>query len=268
METQVKGLVYDIRGFSVNDGPGIRKTIFFKGCPLRCSWCHNPESFDFKPWKWLKDEKTASYKRSKMELIGKYYTPDEIMEEVVEDLAFFEQSSGGVTLSGGEPLLQADFAYQVLLRSKKYGMHTCVDTSGFVPWKDLQKVASVTDLFLYDLKLADAALHKKHTRQDNGIIIENLLKLNHADCDLQLRIPLVEGITDTPENLDGLTRIAEKLSGLKRIDLLPYHPIARTKYRRLNLPYHLDKMPEYPAEKAKKIVQRFSNLATTVTLGG
>jgi len=268
METQIKGLVYDIRSFSVNDGPGIRKTIFLKGCPLRCAWCHNPEGFGFKPRKWLKDEKTGPYSHSKMELIGKYYTPDEIMEEVVEDLPFFEQSSGGVTLSGGEPLSQPDFAYQVLLRSKQLGTHTCVDTSGFAPWQDFQKVTSVTNLFLYDLKLADPGLHKKYTGQDNSIIIENLLKLNHTDCDLHIRIPLVEGITDTPENLDELTRIAEKLYRLKRIDLLPYHPIARTKYRRLNLPYCLDEMPEYPKGKAEKILQKFSNHAETVTLGG
>ncbi|MFN2394612.1 MAG: glycyl-radical enzyme activating protein [Bacteroidales bacterium] len=268
MDTQIKGLVYDIRSFSVNDGPGIRKTIFLKGCPLRCSWCHNPESFEFKPRKWLKDEKTGSYSLSKMQVIGKYYTPDEIIEDVVTDLPFFEQSSGGITLSGGEPLSQAEFAYQILLRSQQHDIHTCVDTSGFAPWQDIEKVASVTDLFLYDLKLANNDLHKKYTGRENRVIIENLMKLNNLDCDIHIRIPLVEGITDTSENLDEIFRIVENLSGLKRIDLLPYHTIAKIKYRRLNLPYNCEEMPEYPMEKAEKILQRFCASAEMVTLGG
>ncbi len=268
METHIKGLVYDIRGFSVNDGPGIRQTIFLKGCPLRCAWCHNPESFECIPQTWLKENKCGTFAHKKREVIGKSYTPDEIMEIVIADTPFFEQSSGGVTLSGGEPLSQPEFSYQVLLRSKQLGIHTCVDTSGFAPWHDVQKVASVTDLFLYDLKLADPGQHKKYTGQGNHIIIENLYKLNHAGSDLHIRIPLLEGITDTPENLDELSKIAEKLNRLKRIDLLPYHPIARTKYRRLQIPYALDEMAEYPKEKAEKISQRFSNLVETVTLGG
>lgn len=268
MDTQIKGLVYDIRSFSVNDGPGIRKTIFLKGCPLRCSWCHNPESFSFKPLKWIKDEKTGTFSVAKTEIIGNFYTADEIVEEVVADIPFFEQSSGGITLSGGEPLSQAEFAYQVLLRSQQNGIHTCVDTSGFAPWKDMEKVAGVTDLFLYDLKLADPDLHKKHTGKDNQIIIENLMKLRFLKCDLHIRIPLVEGITDTTNNLDGLKKIIEKLPGLKRIDLLPYHTIARMKYRRLNLPYDLEEMPEYPLEKAEKILQSFGSAAEMVTVGG
>lgn len=268
MDTQIKGLVYDIRSFSVNDGPGIRKTIFLKGCPLRCSWCHNPESFEFKPRKWFKDEKTGSYSLSKMQVIGKYYTPDEIIKEVVADLPFFEQSGGGITLSGGEPLSQAEFAYQILLRSQQNGIHTCLDTSGFAPWQDVEKVAAVTDLFLYDLKLADTDLHKKYTGKDNSLILENLMRLRFLNCDLHIRIPLVEGITDTPANLDGLKKIIEKLSNLKRIDLLPYHTIAKMKYRRLNLPYDLEEMPEYPVEKAEAILQSFGSAAEMVTLGG
>jgi pyruvate formate lyase activating enzyme len=268
MDTPIRGLVYDIRSFSVNDGPGIRKTVFLKGCPLRCSWCHNPESFSFNSGMWMREEKTGSFSITQPEVIGKYYTADEIVEEVVKDMPFFEQSSGGITLSGGEPLSQAEFAFQILLKSKEYGIHTCVDTSGFATWQDVEKVAAVTDIFLYDLKLADNDLHKKYTGNDNRIIIENLMKLRFLKSELHIRIPLVEGITDTPENLEGLKRIIEKLPKLKRIDLLPYHTIARMKYRRLNLPYDLDEMPEYPLGKAEKILQSFSSAAEMVTVGG
>lgn len=268
MEKQIKGLIYDIRGFSVNDGPGIRKTVFLKGCPLRCSWCHNPESFEFRTQNWLREEQTGSQIFNKMAILGRFYTTEEIVEEIITDVPFFEQSSGGVTLSGGEPLAQPDFSYEVLEKCKQLNIHTCVDTSGYGNWQDFQRIATVTDLFLFDLKLADPAQHEKYTGRNNRSILENLMKLRHMNSEIHIRIPLVEDITDTTENLDAIKRIITVIPGLKRIDLLPYHTIARRKYRRMNLPYEHENMPEYPLDKAEKIMQNFSSSAEMVTLGG
>jgi pyruvate formate lyase activating enzyme len=268
MEKQINGLVYDIRGFSVNDGPGIRKTVFLKGCPLRCAWCHNPESFECKPQYWERVTQTGSQVFSKKETLGLYYTADEVIAEIITDQPFFSQSGGGVTLSGGEPLVQATFSFEILKKCRQLNIHTCLDTSGFGPWSELEKISRVTDLVLYDLKLADNKLHKKFTGKGNGLILGNLKKLSRMDCEIHIRIPLVENITDTPDNLEAIKRIIADIPQLKRIDLLPYHNIARNKYRRMNLAYKLENMHEYSQEKAEAFRQDFSTLAAIVSIGG
>ena len=268
MQKQIKGLVYDIRGFSVNDGPGIRKTVFLKGCPLRCVWCHNPESIECKPQSWQRETRSGSLVFREKETLGICYTAEGIVEEIVTDRPFFDQSGGGVTLSGGEPLAQAAFSYAVLEKCKQLNINTCMDTSGYGKWSDLEKIARVTNLFLYDLKLADAKQHKKYTGKDNALILANLEKLSRMDCDIHIRIPLVENITDIPENLEAIKKMIAGIPRMKRIDLLPYHTIAKGKYKRLNLSFELEDMPEYPPDKAEKIRQDFSSLAEVVSLGG
>lgn len=268
MNNPLKGLIYDIRGFSVHDGPGIRKTVFLKGCPLHCSWCHNPESQNPMPQSWQREQLTGSYKVLKSEPLGRFFSVEEVWTHVRSDIPFYEESGGGITLSGGEPLMQHEFSFELLKKCRENDIHTCVDTCGYGPWKNLYKLATVTQLFLYDLKLANPQEHKRHTGKDNALVIENLFKLHEMGKELHIRIPLVQNITDTPSNLASLKSILERLNGLQRLDLLPFHNTADSKYQRLQLPNPLHGHENYPKEKAMHLLDYFRGCAAKVALGG
>ncbi len=268
MKTYTQGIIFDIQNFSVQDGPGIRKTIFLKGCPLSCTWCHNPEGLNFGLERWEREQKTGNSVVKKYDIIGEYVTPEQIMEELVKDIPFFDESGGGVTLSGGEPLSQPDFSYELLKKSKENSIHTCIDTTGYAPWELFDKMLKVTDLFLYDLKIASPEEHMKHTGKDNKLIIENLYNLDKVGKETIIRIPLIKDITDTADNLEGLKNILANLENLKRIDLLPFHNIATKKYKSLGKKYIFEKTPKYPEEKAQEIRQQFLPYAEVVTIGG
>jgi pyruvate formate lyase activating enzyme len=262
------GLIFDIRSFSVHDGPGIRQTIFFKGCPLSCSWCHNPESR-------RNNTETHSLTRTlsgkcfrETKSIGQWVTAQEIMIHVVQDIPFFEESGGGVTLSGGEPLAQSDFAARVLELCKENHVHTAIDTSGYANWKEIEKVLPFTDLFLYDLKLADDSLHTKYTGVSNKIIHKNLAGISSSGKRIHIRIPLIQEVTDTTENLEQIKTILSETKGIERIDLLPYHHIAKGKYERMNLSYDHVGLGEYPLQKTLQIKEFFSTAAPLVSIGG
>ncbi len=262
------GLVFDIRSFSVHDGPGLRKTVFFKGCPLRCSWCHNPESQNMKPEDWLCEQKTGDFTASFTQQNGRYMTAEEVMKEIVRDVPFFDESGGGVTLSGGEPLSQPAFAREILQLCSIKHIHTCLDTSGHAPWKDIEQVIPFTSLFLYDLKIVSPIEHKKHTGQDNQLILENLKRLHDLEKDIIIRIPLVRDITDNSENLKALRKLLRELPRIKRLDLLPYHNIAQRKYQRFGLKNPLTNMQNYSSKKATEIRDFFMDAAAMVTVGG
>ena len=277
------GKLYDIQGFSVQDGPGIRTTVFLKGCPLRCPWCHSPESQEFPTeLNWMKirclgldacgaclgvcpknaisagpettdakgdpirypdvdkavcDDCGACAKACKataLYMCGTDTTVDEVMHRLLRDKPFFEESGGGMTISGGECLCQPDFTFEVLRRCREEGIHTAVDTTGFVRWEVIQRVLPYTDLFLYDLKCMDSALHKQVIGVPNELILENCVKIAENGGRLQIRIPTIPMFNDSREHFD---RYGEFLRPLKDaidvVQLLPYHKLGVSKHERL-----------------------------------
>lgn len=219
----MEGIVFNIQRFCVDDGPGIRTTVFLKGCPLRCRWCHNPESHTLEPQPFGD------------EICGKRMTAAQVMDEVKKDAVFYANSGGGLTLSGGEPLLQFEFAYAIVQQAKAAGLHTCVETSGFGKAEDIEKLAAVTDLFLFDWKLTDSALHKVYTGTDNRIILENLRRVDAVGSTIILRCPIIPGVNDTKEHFQGITSIANSLTNVLAIEIEPYHTLGITKYQKLGL---------------------------------
>ena len=192
----------------------------------------------------------------------------EVFDQILHDKPFFEESGGGITLSGGEPLAQAEFCLEILRKCRQAGIHTAVDTSGYAPVETIRKFMPLTDLFLFDLKLINPLEHEKHTSCNNRLILENFRLLHASGSRIILRIPLVEGITDTPLNLGQIRQFLSGFSTLERIDLLPYHCIARGKYQKLGLPYSLEQKQNYDIRKACQLRETFSDLARLVTVGG
>lgn len=278
----MRGYVFDIKHFAVHDGPGIRTTVFLKGCPLKCVWCHNPESISTQTQlgfiqhkctncgrcvavcptgaQYMDNDGVHRFDRSKcitcgkcsqacygkvLTLYGRYADSDEIFAELMEDVDFYESSNGGVTLSGGECLLQAEFCAELLEKLHSRGIHTAVDTCGAVSKKALEMVIPYTDLFLYDMKAFDEDVHKKCTGVSNKLILENLRFLNEAGKNIEIRIPCV------PDwNMDQLEKIGKFLCEFDHIvgvRLLPYHNFAGTKYTSLDM---INTLPEnLPTDK-------------------
>ena len=275
--TNAQGIIFDIQRNSFVDGPGIRTSVFFKGCNLRCVWCHNPEGY-------LKNEELMFYKskctgcgkckeacpnrfescslckkcthacKSGARVIcGKEYTADEVMNEVLKDKAFYTASGGGVTFSGGECMLQINFLEEVLKRCKQHQIHTAIDTAGCVPRSYFERIIPYTDMFLYDVKALDEAVHIKYTNQSNKLILENLIFLDRCGKDIEIRIPYVPEI-----NALEMEKIADFLSGLKNVKavrILPYHKYADSKYEALGIKNTLpNRAPtDEEIEKAKEL---------------
>ena len=275
------GLIFDIRRFSVHDGPGIRTTLFFKGCPLSCWWCHNPESQDTCPEKTIRTRIISEERFEKPEITGRFMTVDEVMDEVLPDQLFYEESGGGVTFSGGEPLMQEVFLTELLQACKQQGLHTVLDTSGYASPDIIAKVAPYVDLFLYDLKLMDHALHKKYTGVSNKSILANLSKLFRTGKKIIFRFPVIPGITDTTENIRLLKEFIVSLTNRQtnnqelssggdifEIHLLPYHSMAREKYRRFSKSNRLPGLPDLLKEDLIPLKQEFESMGGKVVLGG
>jgi pyruvate formate lyase activating enzyme len=233
----MQGIIFDIKRFAVHDGPGIRTTVFLKGCPLRCKWCHNPESWNPGPDITEKVILLDGHEFREKEQTGRMVSVEEVMAEVKKERLIMEESGGGVTFSGGEPLMQPMFLEELLKASTRAGFHTAVDTSGFAPQDDLVRILPYTRLFLYDLKLFDSSLHEKNTGVPNEMILENFRWLMQQGIPVRVRIPVIGGYTGTPENLtkilDYIVPYREKIC---QADLLPYHRIGMHKYAKLGIP--------------------------------
>jgi pyruvate formate lyase activating enzyme len=260
------GIIFDIQRFSLHDGPGIRTTVFFKGCPLKCLWCHNPESINpeielaFYPYKCINcgscilvcptgalqndDLKGKKYDREicqfcwkcaeacpgeALKVQGKRYTVEEVLTEVLRDLPFYKQSGGGVTLSGGEPTFQFDFCLALLKACKENNISTALDTSGFVPWERLERLLPFVDIFLYDIKHMDSEEHKRLTGVPNEVILENLLKLDKTGKPIEIRIPIIPGYNDSEKNIEAVSNFIKGLKSIKGVRLLPYHKLGLSK---------------------------------------
>lgn len=297
------GYIFNIQKFSIHDGPGIRTTVFFKGCPLRCLWCHNPESQNIKK-EMLYDrkkcvlcrtcetvcpEKAIRLENDQMvtdmdkctfcgkcvtycmyearEIAGKEYTVDEVLKVVLQDRIFYKQSGGGVTVSGGEPLMQIDFVEELLKRLKEEGISTAVDTCGAVSFDVLERAAKYTDLFLYDIKLMDDQKHKKYIGASNKLIIDNLIKLSRIHSDINIRMPIIEGINADNSHIEETLRIIKDLN-IEKINLLPYHDIAKHKYYKLGLGYDEEKMSKPSDEKMNAYKEMFEKAGYKVKIGG
>ncbi len=218
-----QGIVFDLQRGSFVDGPGLRTTVFLKGCPLRCRWCHNPESQRFAPE--VVDRGTPSERR-----VGTRMSVGGVMAVVERDRAFYEHSGGGMTLSGGEPMAQPDFTAALLSAAHTLGVHTCLDTSGHAPWDQLRRTLPVTDLYLFDYKATGDGVHRELTGVDPTEVLGNLRRLTDAGADVRLRCPLVPGVNDGDEHLRTIARLAEELP-VRGVDLLPYHALGRGKRR-------------------------------------
>jgi pyruvate formate lyase activating enzyme len=265
----MEATIFEIKRFAVHDGDGIRTTVFFKGCPLKCVWCHNPESIDFKPQLAFYKIKcigcgecvgvcpSGAHKITQeghifqrelcvtcgkcekvclgeaLKFYGKEMTVDELLPILLEDRDFYETSGGGVTLSGGECLMQADFCAELLKELKKAGINTAVDTCGYIPKENINKVLPYTDTFLYDIKAIDEDVHIKCTGKSNKLILDNIKYIDSLDKSIEVRIPYVPNYNDNQPN--QIAEFLRKLKNVPKVSVLPYHNYAGSKYDALNM---------------------------------
>ena len=251
----VEGTLYNIQHFSIHDGPGIRTTVFMKGCPLTCWWCHNPES------------RSHAIRKNGNGTIGQRYTPYDLITILLKDEVFYDQSGGGVTFSGGEPLEQPEFLYEMLLLCCEHGIHSAVDTCGSAPREIFERIAPVPDLFLYDLKLMDPIQLKKYTSADASVVLGNLEYLLRKGSRVTIRIPLIPRITSDRENLRQIIRFLEKFAPMPEINLLPYHRTAEGKYEKLNMENKMKGAPQITDLEVKTSYEIFKSSGFPVTLG-
>jgi pyruvate formate lyase activating enzyme len=301
--SDLQGIVFDIQRFSIHDGPGIRTTVFLKGCPLSCAWCHNPESQSPEPelaW-WsarciacgtclaacpngaIRREPPGgalATDRSRCtvcgtcadacpaearERIGVARTVAEVMDEVRRDLPFYAASGGGVTISGGEPLAQPRFLEALLRAARAEGIHTTLDTSGHAPWTVLDAVRGLVDLFLYDLKRADDDGHRRWTGVSNATLLDNLRALSARGHRIVVRVPVIAGVNEDPVAADAIAALAAGLPGVERIELLPGHRYAGGKYERLGR--RAPDVGAVPDERLGAIAERMRRHAVAVRAG-
>ncbi|MCK5842007.1 MAG: glycyl-radical enzyme activating protein [Candidatus Sabulitectum sp.] len=287
------GIVFDIKRYAINDGPGIRTTIFLKGCPLHCVWCHNPEGQSPEVQKMHSAAKCIGCKQcvnlcpweacrltpqgivtdkaicivcgicadncptKATELSGRSETVENIMAILEKEIIFFDQSGGGVTFSGGEPLLFPQFLSMLLDACGEKGIHRTLDTTGFAKTEILLDVAKRVDLFLYDIKMMDASKHRQYTGVDNSLILHNLKVLSQSGANIRIRIPLIKGINDDQRNIDETARFINTLAGKIRVELLQYHGIAKHKHQKLGQKYNSNDMAAPDAERSRQIIAAF-----------
>ncbi len=298
------GLIFDIKKFSIHDGPGIRTTVFLKGCPLHCEWCHNPEGMapqaEIQFWSgrciacqdcvgeceagavlWVAGAR--AYEASSCEkcgrcaevcpteatqLIGQTVTVPEIVAEIEKDVVLYDESGGGATFSGGEPLLQIDFLEAVLRACKDHGIHTMVDTSGYTDPQRFERIRPWVDLFLYDLKMMNDTRHVQHTGVSNRRILSNLQALSQAGETIVARIPIIPGINDDAENIRQSGEFLRSLGNLRQVNILPYHRAATEKYSRIGNSYLLDEVQPPTDEMMENIRGQLESFGLFVAIGG
>jgi pyruvate formate lyase activating enzyme len=254
----MQGIIFDIKRFAVNDGPGIRTTVFLKGCPLRCLWCHNPESWHPDPVTVEKEVTLDGKVFGDKEQIGRLATVEEVMTELNKERLIMEESGGGVTFSGGEPLMQPAFLRELLKSSAQNGFHTAVDTSGYALLSDFEEILPYTNLFLYDLKMMDALQHERFTTVPNQVILDNFRWLMQQGKQVMVRIPVIAGFNGTDENLMKILEFIAPFSGrIMQVDLLPFHRIGMNKYSKLGIPC---KMPGEEGKPASQEMEGFRQM--------
>jgi pyruvate formate lyase activating enzyme len=268
-EKNLKGLIVQIQGSSFVDGPGIRTTIFLKGCPLRCKWCCNPETQEMR-----QEENKLFPEKGAGKTFGQWLSVEEVMQTVQKDLKFYRSSGGGVTVAGGEPSFQPAFALEVIKRCKELQIHTALDTCGYTINEQAEKVLENVDMLLYDLKIMDPAGHEQYTGLKNDRILNNLRRMAQSKKDIVIRIPLIPGITDTAQNIIAIGDFLNSLGkgSIKQVDLLAYHLGGLTKYEMLGRDYPMDKslkpQSEERLQEIKQTLTSVFNIGCPVYLGG
>ena len=299
----VRGIIFDIKRFSIHDGPGIRTTVFLKGCPLRCAWCHNPESQRRRPQVMLRPSRCIQCAEcidhcpqdaihwnsdgprtdrrlciecgtcipfcaaDAREMVGREVRANDLLAELARDLPFFDESGGGVTFSGGEPLWQPDFLHELLQGCRVQEMHTAVDTCGAVSWGAIEAIRPFTDLFLYDIKMMDEDRHRAATGVGNRPILANLRRLSELGHAVQLRLAIIPGMNDDEANLRATAEFAASLPQIEGLSILPYHSTARDKYGRLGLNYPLDELRPPDEAQMAAIADLLRSYGLTVLAG-
>jgi pyruvate formate lyase activating enzyme len=284
----MNGQITHIQRMSTHDGPGIRSTIFLKGCNLQCKWCHNPETFSSQPeLEWLSDKciscqtcllvcpsEALSLQNGKVafekslctacfncvdvcfpeaiQKIGREISPEELFAEVEQDFSFFRESNGGITFSGGEPMLQLEFVKETLRLFRQAGIHTAIETNLNVPWSWYEQVLPEVDFVMADLKLVDDHIHHNWTGASNRQILQNIINLDHSGKTYILRTPIVPGVNDSQEQLEPIFEFVSRLKNIQKYELLPFHPLAASKYKNLGIPNPFEANLCIPASKLKE----------------
>lgn len=263
------GVIFDVKRYAVHDGPGIRTTVFLKGCPLRCWWCHNPESLKKSVQSITRTVKLDGKTFDVKEQIGREILVEELMTEVLKDSMFYEESGGGVTFSGGEPFMQPDFLAAATKACHDQGLHVAVDTSGVVAHEHLVKVIDNVDLFLYDIKHLNDEKHRNYTGVSNKQVLDNLAFILENGKRVIIRYPVIPGLNDESSQLKALEMLLEVYRGrLNELHLLPYHNIARGKYERLDLPFQMDDTSSLSKADLEPLKERFIKSGVKVKIGG
>lgn len=304
MNSELTGKIFDIKRYAIHDGPGIRTTVFLKGCPLSCWWCHNPEGLWQAPktayelkrcigcGTCIEDCPEAAISRTPVgmatdrhrckgcgvcadlcpagarELTERKITSSQLMEIVKKDTLFYDESGGGVTFSGGEPLHQADFLIEVLDECARADIHCAVDTSGFSDKDTIKEVALRTDLFLFDLKLIDETRHRQLTGVSNRTILDNLVFLYDLGANITIRIPLLPGINDDRGDINQICDFLTALPGIRNIHILPYHDIQKSKYTKLGMSYDADDIVIPDPDRLALPLRQLKDRGFQVNLGG
>ncbi len=258
------GIIFKIKKFAIHDGPGIRTTIFLKGCPLSCWWCHNPEGIRAEP----QEMGSVGGAPGRKEVIGARTPVDAVITEIEKDVIFYDESGGGATFSGGEPLLQADFLRSLLIACSEREIHTALDTTGFASPAVFSTIADLVDLVLFDLKIMDDARHIRHTGVSNKPILENLENLSKTGKETVIRFPVIPGITDEEENVRRMAEFLRSLGAIDRIDLLPFHKIADAKYRRLDQENRMNGVEPPSEARIAHIQTTLEKKGFRITVGG
>jgi pyruvate formate lyase activating enzyme len=266
----MNGLIFSVKRYSIHDGPGIRVTFFMKGCPLSCIWCHNPEGISPLAEKVTHTNRVGEREFCDNVEVGKYYSVKRIIEILGKERVFIEQSGGGVTFSGGEPMLQFEFLKEALKACKENGYHTAIDTSGYSPAMNYNSIVPYTDLFLFDIKHMEDSCHYELTGVSNSGILDNYRLILETGKDIWVRIPVIPDLNDNADHMESLKQfiLKTKTKSLKKICLLPFHRIGSWKYRRFNLPYRMESVKSPSKEEMQRLKEFFSETGVKVKVGG